>query len=157
MHTLLKMLLVGTMLVAGTAIAAGAASPFDGTWKVNLAKSKYVPEPPPKESSRTYTSAGDTISVVITGTRADGTAINVKSQFKLDGKDYAYTGSQDADTLSVTQTDPRTRVGTTKPKGKVASQSTLTVSADGKTLTLVSKGTNPKGEAVNNTVVMDRQ
>jgi hypothetical protein len=52
---------------------------------------------------------------------------------------------------------PNTVDSTQKRMGKAVGTTRRTVSKDGKTLTLVSKLTNAKGEVVNTTVVYDRQ
>jgi hypothetical protein len=74
-----------------------------------------------------------------------------------DGKDYPITGSPDFDALSARRVDPNTVESTQKRMGKAVGTTTRTVSKDGKTLTLVSKLTNAKGEVVNTTLVYDRQ
>ena len=38
----------------GLAAVLIAAEPFAGTWKLNTAKSKYTPGPPPKSATITY-------------------------------------------------------------------------------------------------------
>jgi len=56
MHTLLRLFIVGAVLsVGGVAPAAAdtaAADPTDGTWTLNLAKSKFNPGPARQSHTR---------------------------------------------------------------------------------------------------------
>ena len=88
---------------------------------------------------------------------ADGKESSVATTYKYDGKDYPVTGSPDFDALSVRRVDANTVDSTQKRMGKAVGTTTRTVSKGGKTLTLVSKLTNAKGEVVNTTLVYDRQ
>jgi hypothetical protein len=102
--------------------AALAQSPFDGTWKTNMAQSKFSPKP-----NVFYLSQGWYHCVSCSPT------IDVQA----DGQDHAVTG-QPYDTLSVTQVDSNTIALTAKKNGKVDFEQTRSVSADGKTLTIKS-------------------
>lgn len=82
------------LVLAIAAVAAMAADNSVGTWKVNIAKSKYTPPPMPLKS---YTmvrepSAG-VVKVKITGERTDGTPITAGYSAKPDGSETAVTGT----------------------------------------------------------------
>ena len=51
---------------------------FIGTWKLNLAKSKYSPGPPPKSQTATYDAAGDGVKVTVKGTNGQGQPIDIQ-------------------------------------------------------------------------------
>ncbi len=53
--------------------------------------------------------------------------------------------------------DANTTEATLKMKGRVTLTTKAVVSADGKTRTLTTTGTNAKGQKVNNVVVFERQ
>ena len=101
-----------------------AQSPFDGTWKTDLSKTKFSPKP-----LTFYTSAGWYHCV------SCAPAFDVSA----DGQDHAVSG-QSYDTISVTIVDPRTISVVTKKGSVVDFEQTRTVSADGKTLTVKSTG-----------------
>jgi hypothetical protein len=103
-----------------TGIAAFAQSPFDGTWKTNMAQTKFSPKP-----NVFYISQGWYHCV----------SCNPAFDAKADGTDQAVTG-QTYDTISVKEVDPNSIAVTTKKGGKVVSEQTRAVSADGKTLTV---------------------
>jgi hypothetical protein len=158
MRILARSLLCGALLaVSAASLADQTASPFVGIWKLNTARSQFNPGPPPHEVVRTYRQDGDLITMTINGTRANGEVIAARAQFRLDGKEYGYTGTSPLDTVSVTATDAHTWVGVARKKGHFLSRSTFTVSADGHTLTQKIKGVHSNGKPVDDVQVYERQ
>jgi hypothetical protein len=141
----------------GGAIAQAAApDPVIGTWQLNVSKSTYTPGPAPKSQTRTYSQSAQGITVTIKTIGADGKETTVQSTYQLDGKDYPVTGT-DYDSLSAKQVDSTTANFTLKKAGKAVGTIRRTVSKDGKTLTLKSKGTTAKGEKSESVTVFDKQ
>jgi len=128
-----------------------------GTWKLNLAKSKYSPGPPPKSQTATYEAVGQGVKVIVKGTDAEGKPIDTQSTSNFDGKDYPVTGNADWDTIARKRIDAYKMEITRKKAGKVVSTATSVVSKDGKTRTVMEKGVNAKGEKISNTLVYDKQ
>ena len=160
MNSFFRTLLIGTALAIGgtaVALAADASDSVVGTWKLNLAKSTFSPGPAPKSQMRAYVATADGIDMMYTGVAADGSAVNGKSTFKYDGKDYPITGSADFDTLSLKRVDASTIESAQKKAGKTTGMTVRTVSGDGKVMTLKSKGTTAKGQAYDNVMVFDKQ
>ena len=160
MRTWLRMLVFGTVLAVGgasVALAATAADPAVGTWKLNVEKSKFSSGGALKSETRTYVQTDDGLKLTFTGVAADGSAVSGESTYKYDGKDYPISGSNDYDTLAVKRVNSHTATSTQKKAGKVVGTTTRTISKDGKTLTLKHKGKNAKGEADNSTMVFDKQ
>jgi hypothetical protein len=145
------------VVIYGTALAQSSNTTL-GNWKLNLAKSKYDPGPPPMSETRVY-EAWETDGVKATYTRvqADGTRITLAWAAHYDGKDYKYTGSPDFDTIALKRVDANTTDATLKKGGKVVQTTKGVVSSDGKTRTTTTTGTNPKGQRINNVAVFDRQ
>ena len=131
--------------------------PIIGTWKVNLAKSKFSPGPAPKSLMRTYTETPQGIALRFTGVAADGAPISRESTFKYDGKDYPITGSPDYDVLAFTRIDSNTVKSTQKKEGKAVGTITRTVSKDDKVMTLLRKGTSVNGTPYDDVLVFDKQ
>jgi hypothetical protein len=104
--------------------ATYAQSPFDGTWKLNAAQSKFDPKP-----FTVYTSGGWFHCV----------SCSPPFDVAADGQDHAVTG-QPFDTANVTIVDAKTQKLVGKKGGKPVFEQTATVSADGKTLTLMNTG-----------------
>jgi hypothetical protein len=161
MKAILRALLLGIAVAFGggsVALAADKPDPAVGTWTLNLAKSKFTPGPAPKSITRTYTQTAQGVSLKVEGVAADGSPISQQSgPNKYDGKDYPYTGASLFDTLSLRQGDARTVKFTLKKQGKVVGSGTRTVSADGKVLTISSKGTDAKGTPFESVAVHDKQ
>jgi hypothetical protein len=156
MKPVLGTLALGALLaITSAVIAADAPDPVIGTWKLNTAKSTGATLP--KSETRTYAASADGIALTYKRVGADGKESSVETTFKYDGKDYPVTGSADFDALSAKRVDANTIDSTQKRMGKPVGTTKRTVSKDGKTLTLVSKLTNAKGEVVNTTLVYDRQ
>ena len=139
---------------------AQGTNPFIGVWKANIAKSTYSPGPPPKSpATRTYTQNGDGLKVVISGgVNADGSAqTNQSWAAHFDGKDYPMVGNTNADMVTITMVGASTMDSTVKKGGKVLNTNRLTVSKDGKTMTMWTGGTNAAGLPQSNFLVYDKQ
>lgn len=132
--------------VFATAVAAQAPKGLAGTWKLDVAKSKFSPGPAPKSMTVTYTPAGDGMKIVAEMTAADGAAQRWEMSGAYDGKDNPIKGNPNADTVSMKRIDDLQGESTFKKAGKVTATNTRTLSADGKTLTIVSKGTTADGK-----------
>lgn len=137
--------------------AAQAADNWVGTWKLNLAKSKYSPGPAPKSNVAKTEAWDGGIKVVSDGVGADDKPTHTEFAAKFDGKDYAYKGSTAYDTIVVKRIDDNTYEASLKGKGKATMTSRNVVSKDGKTRTQTQTGTDAQGKAISNTVVWDRQ
>jgi hypothetical protein len=142
--------------LAFTAVAWGADNNV-GTWKADLAKSKYSPGPAPKSQTLTIEAHDGGIKYTAHGESADGSPIHVEFTAKYDGMDNKVTGSQDFDSIALKRIDAHTIESTTKKDGKVMATSKAVVSKDGKTRTLTTKGKNAAGKDVHNVIVYDRQ
>ena len=136
--------------------SAQASDPFVGMWHLNIAKSTYAPGPAPKSGTATIsaTAAGD--KVTVEGVAGTGDKVKWEYTGKTDGKEYAVTGNPEADVAILKQVNPRTAEVIIKKGGKTMATHTRTVSADGKTMTVTTVGTNLKGETVKNVQVFDK-
>lgn len=126
--------------MAGSVTAGAAADPpYIGTWKMNPAKSNFG------ETTLTYEQlASGEMQATIEGQTY---------KFRLDGKDYPAPYDLTAAWTAVSPTSWKT---VWKLKGFAFSTETLTLSADGKTLTVTAKGTKPNGEPLDSTIVSER-
>jgi len=149
---------LGVVLGAGLErLSAQASDPRIGTWKLNVAKSKYSPGPPPKSQTLTVEPSGQGEKVTSEVVNADGTSTTTQYTANFDGKDYPLTGSAIADMVSLKRIDARTTERTDKKGGTVAQTIKRVVSADGKTMNVTVKGKNAQGQEVSNVVVFEKQ
>src|SRR6267378_6408747 len=141
-----------------TASHLRAQNPTLGTWKANIAKSKYTPGPAPKSMTRTVASEGDKVKYTFEGVAADGSPVSYSFTVTYDGKDYPITGPapSGADTVSGKQTSPGSLESTFKKSGQPVLISKVKVSADGK-VTTITQTSAPGTRPVNNTVIYEKQ
>ena len=145
-------------LVATSSLSSFAQTdPVIGTWKLNLAKSKFSPGPPLQSLTLTYEALGQGVKITVKITDAEGKPIDIQSTANYDGKDYPVTGDPNVDTIALKRIDAHKVDFTRKKAGKVVVTGTSVVSKDGKTLTLSAKGTNAKGEKTSDTLIFDKQ
>ncbi len=128
-----------------------------GTWKLNLEKSKYSPGPPPKSLTVKWEPAGKGVKFTSEGVSADGKPTATEFTGNYDGKDNPFKGSPVVDTVSLRRIDANTTERTDKKAGKVVQTLTRVVAKDGKTFTTTVKGTNAKGEPINNLLLFENQ
>jgi hypothetical protein len=157
-QTLLAILALAVCLVAPTLIKADTNA-IVGTWKINLEKSTFPAGTAPKSLTRTITADGDNVTYSFDGTAADGSALKYSFTVKYDGKDYPITGvgPNGSDHIALKQLNSHMTQGTLKKGDKVVATVTTTVSHDGKTATVSSKGTGPDGKPMKQTQVFDKQ
>ena len=133
-----------------------AASPHMGTWKLNEAKSK-IPKGGAKNTTVVYEAVGDQIKVTVDGVDGTGSPAHNEWTGKFDGKDYAVTGDATADMRSYKQISSHTLAITNKKGGKVVLTGRIVVSANGKTRTVTTTGTDAQGKKISAVAVYDKQ
>ena len=126
-----------------------------GTWKLNEAKSKFAAGAA-KNHTVVYETAGDQIKVIVDGTDGAGNATHNEWTGKFDGKDYALVGDPTADTRSYRRIGARTLALTGKKAGKITVSGRIVVTANGKSRTVTTTGTDAKGKRVRNIAVYDK-
>jgi hypothetical protein len=138
------------------AAACFAADAFTGTWKLNEAKSKFSPGSP-KNITVVYEAVGDNVKVTIDGIDGDGKPVHSEWTGQFDGKDYPVTGDPNSDSRALKTIDDHTLTFTVKKGDKVTTSGRIVLSADGKTRTVTTSGTGPKGNKISGTAVYDKQ
>lgn len=157
LRRLLPIMVITGALVFSVAAHAQTTDPYVGTWTLDVAKSTYKPGPAPKSTTVVVEAAGQGLKVSVDAVGADGTPMKWGYTSMRDGKDAPVTGNPNYDTVALTQATPTNATAIYKKAGKVVITSKSSVSADGKTLTLTSTGTDPKGQAVNNVSVYTKK
>src|SRR5262245_11458310 len=146
------------LVVLSPLFSFAQTDPVIGTWKLNLAKSKFSSGPPPKSQTLTFEAVGQGVKVTIKGTDAEEKPIDIQYTANYDGKDYPITGSNTIwDALSLKRINAYKVESTLKREGKVTATGTSVISKDGKTQTFTTQGVNAKGEKIINTWVFEKQ
>jgi hypothetical protein len=127
-------------MLMGMATFAVAQGPFVGTWKLNLEKSQLT---------------GDTMKLGPADSQSiELSARGMKYSFRVDGNTYRMASG---DLAQWKQVDPTTwTTDYLKPSGKPLSTDTWKLSADNKTLTVVSAGVKPNGDHYTDTAIYTR-
>jgi hypothetical protein len=148
---------ITVVAVAGLDVAGQGTDPIVGTWELNLVKSKFSPGPAPKSEIRTYVVSGPDITATSKGVDASGKPTAIEWTVNYDGKDRPLAGNPDSDSLSLKRIDGSTTEVTQKRAGKVVITGTRVISPDGKVMTITTKGTNAKGQAINDVEVFEKR
>jgi hypothetical protein len=152
--------LVVLFLALGLVGVVYADSPFAGTWKLNVAKSKLASDPDaPKAETATVTENKDTGDVTAQGTDMNGKAFVEHFTYPLSGGAVKYLegGPTDGTTESVKMVDANTMHVTFVKDGKEVGTERITVSPDGKTMRIMEKGTSPDGKPYSGEFVFEKQ
>jgi hypothetical protein len=148
-------------LLLGFAVFAGPAwaqsDPAAGTWKLNPAKSHYMPGPAPKSNVITIVVAGDTLKISSKGIDGENKPTSTLYTATFDGKDNPIKGAPLYDTVSHKRIDANTTEQTRKKEGKTVQTATRKISADGKTMTVTSVGKTADGKDLHNVAVYEKQ
>lgn len=156
----LSILLAAAWLALGAVAATAADSSensVNGTWGLNVAKSKFS-GPGFKSQTRTYAVAADgTTTMSFTGVTNTGATATGGSTLKYDGKDYAITGSGDFDMISAKKINDTTINFWLKKLGKLVGEGSRMLSEHGKLMTLNSKVKGADGKPYSSMMVFDRQ
>src|SRR3954466_3448729 len=151
-------ILAATVLALAVSAAAQPKDSFAGTWRLNVAKSKYTPGPAPKSITSTYEVAGRGYKISVKNEPASGPVSEYSYTTNADGKDSPVSGNNpNADMMAVKRIDAHTLETVSKKGGKVTITQRNVVSADGKTRTVTTTGTDAQGQKVNSVGVFDRQ
>jgi hypothetical protein len=148
-------LLTLAVLFVGVTVCL-ADNPHMGTWKLNEAKSKFSPGAT-KNNTVVYEAAGDSVKVTVDGVDGDGNPSHNEWTGKFDGKFYAVTGDPTSDMRSYRKINNHTLALTGKKGGKITLTGRIVVTANGRTRTVTTTGTDSKGKRFSNRAVYDKQ
>lgn len=132
---------------------------FIGTWKLNAAKSKFVPGSRWVSETRIVMPSSAGLKVSIERVNEDGTVQEFEYTASLNGKSYPILGQRPygADTITGNFAAPNAFESILKRDGKVIAKSTTVVSTDGRVLTVATKGKDDNGNQFLSIAVYDKQ
>ncbi len=144
---------------AAAAAKRASADPLDGKWAMDTFVSKYEPVAlTPYRKEMTFTFNGEEVTHYTATWRRQGNASPLSTSTytaKLDGREYGIPRTSTKVTWK--RVDAGTLERLTKADDGSTETATWTLSADRKTLTIVSKGTDPTGVAFASTQVFQKQ
>jgi hypothetical protein len=150
------LILLSALGLAGVLYAAGS---FSGTWKLDSAKSKYESGSAPKEVTITVQEGNGMTDVTVMGTDGSGKPMATHMTHPTSGGPVKFPegGPTDGSTESVKQVNANTRHITVMQGGKTVTTEEITLSADGRTMRIVAKGTTPNGKSFTDVEVFEKQ
>lgn len=158
----------GGVLAVAAALTIGsfaqAPSPLNGTWRLNVSKSKYSPSDlAPKSGTTRFEVTSNGIKAVIDGVDAQGRTTHQEYTATFDGKDHPWKGTIDGkpnpnqDAVSWKKIDDYTYETSNRLKGQTLTTNRIVIAKDGKTRTNTVTGKSAKGQTINNTVLYEKQ
>jgi hypothetical protein len=151
-------LLFSALAMALPQIGFAQSNSSAGTWKLNLARSKFSPGPPPGSSTLAFQVEGQSLRAAAEGIDGQGNPTKVvHGPYLYDGKSYPVMGARGYDAASYKIVNDSTDEITRTKLGKVVQTVTEVLSADGKTLTFTTTGVNANGQQINNVAVYEKQ
>jgi hypothetical protein len=134
----------------------GAEDLFLGTWKLSLERSKYAAGQLPKSGTASVEGGSDAHTVKVQTTTGGGQIIQF-SYVAKDGIPAPVTGTPAFDIVVAHKIDDRTAKRKFMKAGKTIMQDRVTVSPDGKLLTVTGSSPSSNGAVAKFTAVYERQ
>jgi hypothetical protein len=142
-------------------VALGQAKPdpkiLMGTWKLNVAKSKFSPGPGPKSQTITWKPSATGFDFTVESVNAEGKPTQQQSSGNFEGKPYAFKGTTTSGMRTMKWLDVFTVEEVDTVDGKVRASRTGVISKDGKMLTVTAKGMNAQGQPTSGMGVYEKQ
>jgi opacity protein-like surface antigen len=159
----IKMLTLTGAAVAFAAAQIATAAPapnaklWNGTWKLNIAKSKFTaPDFSEKSETRSYAISGNRVAMHSNFIGGTGKAVKWSYTAGWDGKSYPAVGNSNIDHVVLMPVSDREVKARTTLLGRPSATSSITVSANGKQLTMTRSILTAKGGPTHDTLVFDR-
>jgi hypothetical protein len=106
-----------------------------GTWRLNVAKSKYSPGPALRSETRVYARSADGVKGIVSRVYSDGRAERFEYMANF-GKDIMVTGIPEYDSVTLRKVDDLTSDAVLSHAGNVYGVARRTIAADGRTMTI---------------------
>ncbi len=145
------------LAVFGLVGSLWAADPSVGTWKLNIAKSKFPPtvQAPKEQMVVKRELDADQFELTITGVNADGTPFSVKITHAQQGG--VVSGLPEGSMAVLTVVAPGESLTTFLQNGKQVQLHHNIVSKDEKTMQQATKGIDAQGQPYEEVLIYDRQ
>jgi|WetSurMetagenome_2_1015567.scaffolds.fasta_scaffold88127_2 hypothetical protein len=128
------------IIVLALVTVAVAADPFVGTWKLNVAKSKFNPPSSASKSMVVKIEAQDNgLKFTFDSVDAEGKVAHGEYAAKFDGKDYPVKGDPATDAVSLKRIGDSGYEIVNKKGGKETSRVSVVFAKDGKSSTVTAK------------------
>lgn len=161
MHSIIVAVLALAFLTVCPSAAFAQVDPANlGTWTLNLARSVFRLGPQPVAQTQVWEPSGDGVTVTVETVAGPGVRIEYGYTASVDGREYPMRGDltpNGAETIALTRLDAHTLQATMRRAGEVVLTTRITLSGDGRVLTLASTGTNRNEQPTDSVAVFDKQ
>jgi hypothetical protein len=152
------LLLAAVFVTAAPQVGLAQSNPLIGTWKLNLAKSKFSPGPPPRTQTLTVEADGQNLKSTADTIGAQGEATKIVFLHIYDGKPHPTTGAEAVfDANAYTRVDAYNVNWIRSKAGKTVQTGSNAVSSDGRILTVTTEGTGANGQPISSVAVYEKQ
>jgi len=129
-----RLLIAAALCALSSLAAAQGTDRLAGTWRLNVAQSKYAAAPPRSQTTTLHGMDGG-LHEVVERVNADGTTTKWEVVAKYDGRDVPVKGDPSRDTVAMTKVDQNTVDIVNKKAGAVVSRMRIVVAPDGRSRT----------------------
>jgi hypothetical protein len=150
-----RLLVAAAMCTLASLALAQTTDLLAGTWRLNVAQSKYTAAAPPKNQTTTLQAVAGGLRETVERVNADGTTTRWEVTAKYDGRDYPVKGDPSRDTVAMTRVDQHTVDIVNKKAGAVVSRMRIVVAADGRSRT--NTVMDPSGQKTTAVLFFDRR
>jgi hypothetical protein len=145
-------------LLVQSAAAHPVIDAWFGTWTLNLAKSTYVPGPPPYSRAQYVIEPWkDGVKVTYDMVYPRGGTTHWEWTGTFDGQPYPLQGIDEYVTYAYQRADDRTYDVVVRIDDRAAGVSSVTLSADSKSITTTTTGRDASGRVVTTTSVYEKK
>jgi hypothetical protein len=150
--------LILALLAQSASVGHQVIDAWLGTWTLNIAKSVYVPGPPPYARAQYVIEPWkDGIKVTYDMVYPRGGTSHWEWIGKFDGQPYPLQGIDEYVTYAYQRVDDRTYDVVVRIDDRAAGVSRVVLSADGKTITTTTTGKDSTGRVVTTTTVYEKR
>jgi len=146
------------VLLQSAPVGHPAIDAWFGTWTLNLAKSTYVPGPPPYARAQYVIEPWkDGVKVTYDMVYPRGGTTHWEWIGKFDGQPYPLQGIDEYVTYAYQRIDDRTYDVVVRIDDRPAGASKVTLSTDGRSITTTTQGRDQIGRVVTTTTVYEKR
>lgn len=127
-----------------------------GVWQLDVAKSRYIPGPPPRNETRTYVRDKEGMKGTIHRRRDNGMEEVIEYRADFD-HEYPVMGTPAYDTIQLKRIDAYTAEAVLSHAGRVFGTARRVISPDGRTLTIMFRQEDRGGNLQNNVAIYRKQ
>ncbi len=146
----LALLLTAVPLLAQTSL-------LEGRWTLDVAKSTYTPDPPPKSQTLTWKRVPGGLQFITETVSEQGDPSRTETFEKDDGTPGQVSGGSGFRTRFLKRINARTYEDGDMVNGQPTYQRRMVISADGRTMTVTVTGVNGLGQPVNNVALYEKR